>query len=97
MRTVTIVDQNDPRATYRYSAEPTDYVLGVQYVLEATERIMRVRRLRPTGYYVPDAVDDRGETRHPSQFRAELFGLRGPSIGPRPAPWSTSTGGTSTT
>ena len=77
MRTVTIVDQNDPRATHRYSAEPTDYALGVQYVLEATERIMRVRRLRPTGYYVPDAVDDRGETRHPSHFRAELFGLRG--------------------
>ena len=77
MRTVTIVDKNNPGITYRYSSEPTDYALGIPYVLADTEELLRTSRLRPDGYYVPDAVDDQGVSRHPVHFRAKLFSVRG--------------------
>ena len=77
MRTVTIVDKNNPRVTRQYSAEPTDYALGIPWVLMDTEELLRRSRLRPDGFYVPDAVDDQGESRHPVHFRAERYSIKG--------------------
>ena len=77
MRTTTIVDKNDQRITYEYSTEPEDYALATLFVLEMTDDYMKTMRLRPTGVYVPDAVDEEGTNRHPVHFRAERFSLRG--------------------
>ena len=77
MRTVRVTDRDEPRIIYTYSAEPIDYVLGTQYVLESVEQVMQTQRLRATGVYVPEAANDNGETCHPMHLRAERFGLRG--------------------
>ena len=78
MRTITIADKNNPSITYRYSTEPEEYADAIPYVIEMTDDYMRsALRLRPTGLYVPDAVDEEGTNRHPVHFRAERFSLRG--------------------
>lgn len=77
MRTIRVTDRDEPRIIYTYSAEPIDYVLGTQYVLESVEQVMQTQRLRATGVYVPEAANDNGETCHPMHLRAERFGLRG--------------------
>ena len=77
MSTVRIVDKHDPRISHEYSTDPTDYALGISAVLEGAEELLRHSRLRPDGYYVRDAVDDKDYSRHPAHFRAERFSING--------------------
>ena len=60
------------------SESPTDYVLGLSEVLENVEaRLRRNPMVSPPGVYVPEALDDRGEVRHPLSPWARRFSLRG--------------------
>ena len=60
------------------SESPIDYVLGLAEVIRNADiRLRRNPMVEPTGVYVQEALDDRGDGRNPLSPRAERFSLEG--------------------